>query len=355
MAAQRKKSASTTASAREGRGAPRETRVAAGGEKPRSRRTTAKPAEVLATLSQWTFLNEAWTQRGNGFESPLKRRSGAQTLIFNDTVKDGTVTANVTLQKHLGERWPGREANEANVIVRFVAEDRFYYAGLGAWGHKFHISKAISGPTWLRLAGVGGAEALDMNHTYRLRVECQGSQIVLFENDTKVLEAEDKDYGTGRWGLSTFKTQARFEPKAPARSALRCFVIMPFAPEFDGVYELIESVLESYENVECTRADQLAVSRPIMEDVRNEIARADIVIVDLTGRNPNVYYEAGMAAAWGKAWIVIAQANQDLTFDVEQVRFILYANRIGAAEQFEDRLRRAIEETLGNPKRAKNE
>ena len=133
------------------------------------------------------------------------------------------------------------------------------------------------------------------------------------------------------------------------------FVIMPFDKTFDDIYEFGIKGAAADASAYAERTSEQMFDDSILDRVVNQISKADVVVADMTGRNPNVYYEAGMAAAWGKAWIVIAQANQDLTFDVEQVRFILYANRIGAAEQFEDRLRRAIEETLGNPKRAKNE
>lgn len=306
-----------------------------------------RSAPKVSSLSKWAFLNEEWNVDEHGFAAPTRQKSASQTLLFSEPLKDATITTEITLGKSLGQRWQGQAASEANVIFRYVAQDQYYYAGVGAWGAKFHISKAMPGPIWLRLSSLGSAAALDEGRTYHFRVECQGSKILLFENDTKVLEAYDDDYGTGRWGLHTWKTRARFETRPPERSPLQCFVAMPFASELDGVYELIESVVESYENIECTRADQLTVSRPIMEDVRNEIARADLVIVDLTGRNSNVYYEAGMAAAWKKNWIVIAQAPEDLTFDVEQIRSILYTNRLGGGGNLEARLRKAIEDTMG--------
>jgi hypothetical protein len=39
------------------------------------------------------------------------------------------------------------------------------------------------------------------------------------------------------------------------------------------------------------------ISRPVVEDLKALIAQADLVIVDFTGKNPNVYYEAGLADA----------------------------------------------------------
>jgi hypothetical protein len=313
-----------------------------------------KAGGAPSSASSWapkqrTFLGDEWKVVATRFESPLVRHLAQQTVLFNQSLKDGTIGAEITLMKSLGQRWKGKGEVQAGLVFRYAAEDRYYYAGTGAWDAKYHISKAIPGPYWLRLGSVGSADSLKLQHPYRLRVECQGTKIVLFDNDTVVLEAIDDDYTTGRWGLTTFRTQARFEPEPPDVSPRKCFVIMPFAPVFDGVYRVIQRVVESYENVECKRADELTLSRPIMEDVRNEIARADLVIVDLTGRNSNVYYEAGMAAAWNKDWIVIAQSNDDLTFDVEQIRTILYANRIGGDAALEERLHEAVRATLGLP------
>ena len=61
--------------------------------------------------------------------------------------------------------------------------------------------------------------------------------------------------------------------------------------------------MESY-GLKCVRADEVMVSRPVMEDVKQMIAEADLVVVDFTGKNPNVYYEAGLAEAWQKPAIV---------------------------------------------------
>jgi hypothetical protein len=67
-----------------------------------------------------------------------------------------------------------------------------------------------------------------------------------------------------------------------------------------------------------------------MDDVKKQISEADLVIVDFTGQNPNVYYEAGLADAMGKDWIVLAQSTDDLTFDVRHIRSIQYSNVMGA-------------------------
>jgi len=75
----------------------------------------------------------------------------------------------------------------------------------------------------------------------------------------------------------------------------------------------------------CKRADDSLLSETIIEEVKGRIAIADLVIVDFTGRNANVYYEAGMADALEKKRILHAQSRTDLVFDVQHVRANIYS------------------------------
>ena len=104
---------------------------------------------------------------------------------------------------------------------------------------------------------------------------------------------------------------------------------MPFSSELSFVYRVMKEVVESY-GIACERADEVFLSRPVMDDVKTRIAEADLVIVDFTGKNPNVYYEAGLADAFKKDWIVLAQTAEDMTFDVRHVRSVRYSNTMGA-------------------------
>ena len=73
-----------------------------------------------------------------------------------------------------------------------------------------------------------------------------------------------------------------------------CFVIMPFGDLFDELYqEVIKESLEE-NNFTVVKADELYGSKPIMEDILEGIESAEIVVADLTGRNPNVFYELGI-------------------------------------------------------------
>jgi hypothetical protein len=142
-----------------------------------------------------------------------------------------------------------------------------------------------------------------------LRIEFSGSQITLFENEVQHLMVVDDTYQIGQFGLRTWYTSARFEIVQALKMRPRAFLIMPFKSAFNFVHSVIEDSMVNF-GLDCDRADQFAISRPVMEDVKKSIAEADLVIVDFTGKNPNVYYEAGLADAMRNDWIVLAQSNR---------------------------------------------
>jgi len=59
------------------------------------------------------------------------------------------------------------------------------------------------------------------------------------------------------------------------------------------------------------------------------------VIADMTGRNPNVFYEVGYAHALGKTTILLTNNSDDIPFDLKHYPHIIYNNRI---KQLKDEL-----------------
>jgi len=98
------------------------------------------------------------------------------------------------------------------------------------------------------------------------------------------------------------------------------FVLMPFDAEFDDVYsDLIAApLLEA--GFEVRRADSLLNQRNILADVVTGIADADLIVADVTGLNPNVMYELGLAHALGKRTVMITQTLELLPFDLQPYR-----------------------------------
>ncbi len=106
------------------------------------------------------------------------------------------------------------------------------------------------------------------------------------------------------------------------------FVCMPFAQEYENFYEAgIKPVIQEC-GFKSVRADEVEHSKGIMAVVYEHIEAAHIIVADMTGRNPNVYYEVGYAHALGKNVILLTQRADDLPFDLRGFNHIVYEGRI---------------------------
>jgi len=106
-----------------------------------------------------------------------------------------------------------------------------------------------------------------------------------------------------------------------------CFVLMPFDKEFGKVWETIRSTTESAEfNLECKRADDFSTPGYIMEDILRNICKASILVADLTNKNPNVFYELGIAHSVKNSSqvILLSQSLDFIPFDLRHLRCLIY-------------------------------
>ena len=101
------------------------------------------------------------------------------------------------------------------------------------------------------------------------------------------------------------------------------FVLMPLHPDYFYIYETICKV-GSKTNMKVERGDEEKVSGPILPYIVNKIEQAKLVIAVIDGRNPNVFYELGLAHALGKKTIMISSNNQDIPFDIKSSRILFY-------------------------------
>lgn len=118
------------------------------------------------------------------------------------------------------------------------------------------------------------------------------------------------------------------------------FVLMPFAAEFDDVYEHVIQATLVVEGFSVSRADEARNSRSIMHDVIQGIVSADLIVVDLTGTNPNVYYELGLAHAFGKKVILLTQDIEEVPFDLRAYRVVTYSTHFARVAEAKEQLLR---------------
>ncbi len=131
----------------------------------------------------------------------------------------------------------------------------------------------------------------------------------------------------------------------------KCFVLMPFDKNYDEIYhEVIKECLDE-NNFITSRADELFGSIPIMEDILEQIESSEIIIADLTGKNPNVLYELGLAHARkpNKNVIILTQNIDDVPFDLRPYRVIKYHPSISGAKDLKNKLSQTLLSIRLNP------
>ena len=91
------------------------------------------------------------------------------------------------------------------------------------------------------------------------------------------------------------------------------FVVMPIRPEFDLPLGVITDVCNTL-GIKARRADDIARQDFIMSNILDGIAKSEIVIVDITGNNPNVFYELGIAHSLRtRQAIIIITQDEDVS------------------------------------------
>lgn len=114
-----------------------------------------------------------------------------------------------------------------------------------------------------------------------------------------------------------------FEDKTYNVKIKQCFVIMPFTESWSNrVYETLQAACLEV-GYGCIRADDVH-GRLILQDIWQKINESGILIADLTGNNPNVFYELGIAHTLGKDVVPIIQLGSKIPFDQTPFRTIHY-------------------------------
>ena len=109
---------------------------------------------------------------------------------------------------------------------------------------------------------------------------------------------------------------------------LFCFVLMPFDEEFYDVYELGIKASCEEAGAYCERLDEQIFQETMLDRIYNQIAKADLIIADMTKRNPNVFYEVGYAHALNKPTILLTRNSVDIPFDLKHFSHIIYGEKI---------------------------
>lgn len=104
-----------------------------------------------------------------------------------------------------------------------------------------------------------------------------------------------------------------------------CFVMQPFAAPLGDYYEKIYRPAIEKAGLRPVRADaEIFATGKIMDQVWSGINSAKVLVAELTSRNPNVFYELGLAHAMKKAVVLVSAKEDDVPFDLQHIRVIYY-------------------------------
>lgn len=126
-------------------------------------------------------------------------------------------------------------------------------------------------------------------------------------------------------------------------------VLMPFDDTFRDIYEVGIQAACRDAGAYCERVDEQLFEGSILERIYNQIRTADIIVADMTGRNPNVFYEVGYAHALNKRVLLLTRSTEDIPFDLKHYPHIVYGDSIRSLKRdLETKVRWSIQ----NPKQS---
>jgi hypothetical protein len=150
---------------------------------------------------------------------------------------------------------------------------------------------------------------------------------------------------TDRWFLVN---PIIFQGRGVAPKSDHAFVIMPLSTYWSRtVWSTIKNTMTAL-GFSCVRADE-QYGQQILEDVWKGLCEASIVVADVTGRNPNVYYELGIAHILGRRVVLLTQNKADIPFDTHIYRHISYKvpflpwSRSYAMQSLSNELKKTVE------------
>lgn len=124
-----------------------------------------------------------------------------------------------------------------------------------------------------------------------------------------------------------------------------CFFISPIGSEGSEVRERSNKVLEyiveeavSDYGFSVTRADRMDQPGSITNQVIQNTINSELVVADLTGHNPNVFYELAVRHATGEPYIQLIKSSESIPFDISDFRTIEYGLEVDKADQAKEKI-----------------
>lgn len=137
------------------------------------------------------------------------------------------------------------------------------------------------------------------------------------------LSAQKKEYDDGPIQNASFIKRFGLSEDDISIDKKSVFLLTPFSKESTDVYILIKNICSEC-GLNLYRGDEEFSHEDILANIVKYIVKSRIVIANIDGKNPNVFYELGIAHALGKPTILVSKSIQNTPFDIQQNRIVLY-------------------------------
>ena len=111
----------------------------------------------------------------------------------------------------------------------------------------------------------------------------------------------------------------------------KCFVVSPIGDagsdirnRADKLFKYIIQPVCEICGFDVIRVDQINASDSITQTIIDNLETADLVIADISGHNPNVFYEIGFRTRAKKPIVHLKPAGENLPFDINTIRTFDY-------------------------------
>jgi len=131
----------------------------------------------------------------------------------------------------------------------------------------------------------------------------------------------------------------------------RAFMVMPFSDDIvRQAYEHCVKAIFKCKGIEIRKADEIFSTNPVYDDIVQEIQNAQIIVVDISGKNTNVFYELGIAHTLKQTQTIILTHDEykEMPFDIAHFRIIHYDNTIAGSSRLKEGLSKTIDYILAD-------
>jgi hypothetical protein len=301
----------------------------------KAKKTAVGPAFPRHTIDQALRIPRAILDQGAGKPCTGKEAAGflgikpsgsfnveiasAGRYGFLDRPGDGKIQPSELAKRILRPQDPKDElAGYRDAILRapLVSDVYNHYRGENLPDDKF-LANALTDKFNLPAANVAEFKDVFISGLER-------AQLLTKHGDkVRVLDVTSEPAAPG--GQPASPTLEKLSRAVKVESGQSCFVMMPFADPHGLYYEKVYAPAIEKAGLRPVRADaSIFGTGKIMDQVWSGINAATVLVAELTTKNPNVFYELGLAHALKKPVVLVSSNEDDVPFDLKHIRVIYY-------------------------------